>query len=78
MHKTHCPAGTKVKIFNKFRSFISLSKIMWHGDTFSRRNMSTKKSKGGSVEFKKGAQAIQEGLHKKRGQEPAPNDEGCT
>ena len=37
-----------------------------------------KKSKGGSVEFKKGAQAIQEGLHKKRGQEPAPNDEGCT
>ena len=60
MHKTHCPAGTKVKIFNKFRSLISLSKIMWHGDTFSRRNMSTKKSKGGGgwVEFKKGAQTI--------------------
>ena len=47
MHETHCPAGTKVKIFNKFRSLISLSKIMWHGDTFSRRNMSTKKKQGG-------------------------------
>ena len=62
MHKTHCPAGTKVKIFNKFRSLISLSKIMWHGDTLSRRNMSTKKSRGGGggggVEFKKGAQPI--------------------
>ena len=50
MHITHCAAGTKVKRSNKFRSLISLSKIshtqIWHGDTFSQRNKSTKKARG--------------------------------
>ena len=44
MYKTHGPAGTKVKKPNKFRSLTSLSKLMWHGNTFSQRNTSTKKS----------------------------------